>query len=229
MMFSCVISTMCVQNLEFQRVNPTTQVALFSVCTGTCISDKNITWNIYQGFSNGSLQSVQWYRFNQINQYENIWFFGRILSVYIYSIDFYLYLGTNTSNFTAINRLFLDNSEIEYWRFEVVYSFSSEISSSALNFVLNQPPSNGSCMINPLNGTTSTLFNISCRNWSDQDDIKDYSFYSQTFFDSCLFNENKCFVSIVWTTDRSKLSVIIVFQQYQIFDFDCLLEIAVHH
>jgi hypothetical protein len=67
-----------------------------------------------------------------------------------------------------------------YWRFEVVYSFLSEISSSALNFVINHPPYNGSCSIYPLNGTTSTLFNISCPNWFDEDQIEDYSIYGIT-------------------------------------------------
>ncbi|CAF4346396.1 unnamed protein product, partial [Adineta steineri] len=50
--------------------------------------------------------------------------------------------------------------------------------SSALNFVINQPPQNGSCSIDPLNGTTSTLFTISCPNWLDEDGIQDYSLYS---------------------------------------------------
>ena len=70
------------------------------------------------------------------------------------------------------------NSQITYWRFEVVYTFVSETSLSALDFIINQPPSNGSCTINPLNGTTSTLFDISCPDWFDEDEIKDYSFYS---------------------------------------------------
>ncbi len=39
----------------------------------------------------------------------------------------------NRSNFTAINQLFIENSPIEYWRFEVVYSFGSETSSSSIN------------------------------------------------------------------------------------------------
>ena len=103
--------------------------------------------------------------------YQNIWFFG-----------------TNTSNFTAINNLFLNNPQVQYWRFEVVYSFIFEISSSSLNFVINQPPCNGSCSISPLNGTTSTLFTISCPDWFDQDDIKDYSIYGISFlFSGILF------------------------------------------
>ena len=83
----------------------------------------------------------------------------------------------DTSNFTSTNDLFLQNSQIEYWSFEVIYSFVSGIASSAINFVINQPPKNGNCTINPLNGTTSTLFTISCLNWFDEDGIKDYSFY----------------------------------------------------
>ncbi|CAF4356927.1 unnamed protein product, partial [Rotaria magnacalcarata] len=29
----CVIATLCAKNVEYQYVNPTTQVALFSTCT----------------------------------------------------------------------------------------------------------------------------------------------------------------------------------------------------
>ena len=67
------------------------------------------------------------------------------------------------------------------WRFEVVYTFVSEKSSSSLNFIVNQPPMNGSCSISPLNGTTSSTFDISCSNWFDEDGIKDYTLYSKIF------------------------------------------------
>jgi hypothetical protein len=90
----------------------------------------------------------------------------------------FVILGGDTSNFTANNKLFLINNQINLWRFEVIYSFVSGISSSALNFIINQSPSNGSCSIDPPNGTTSTLFNISCSDWFDENGIKDYSLYS---------------------------------------------------
>ena len=93
-----------------------------------------------------------------------------------------IFLGANTSNFTSTNELFLANPQITLWQFEVIYTFVSETNSSALNFVINQPPSNGSCSINPLNGTTSTLFNILCSDWFDENGIKDYSFYSMLTF-----------------------------------------------
>jgi hypothetical protein len=85
----------------------------------------------------------------------------------------------NTSKFTATNTLFLENHPIMYWRFEVVYTFPDEKSSSALNFIINQPPRNGSCSINPSTGKTTTVFTINCTEWLDEDNIKDYSFYSK--------------------------------------------------
>ncbi|UJR19272.1 hypothetical protein I4U23_022401 [Adineta vaga] len=162
-LISCVIWTMCQPNLEFQLVNPTTQVALFSVCTGSCTTIRNITWNIYYGAINSSSNFTQWTLFNQTISYRNIWLFGM-----------------NTSNFTAKNQLFLFNPQIYLWKFEVIYTFANDVSISSLNFVINQPPSNGSCSINPLNGTTTSPFTISCLNWYDEDEIKDYTVYGWT-------------------------------------------------
>ena len=44
-----MIWTLCEPDIEFQRVNPTTQVALASECAGTCTSLRNITWHVYHG------------------------------------------------------------------------------------------------------------------------------------------------------------------------------------
>ena len=68
---------MCVPNLEFQLVNPTTQVALFSIAIGDDLDIENIQWNIYQGSQNSSSNLTQWILFNQMIYYENIWFFGK--------------------------------------------------------------------------------------------------------------------------------------------------------
>ncbi|CAF1690491.1 unnamed protein product, partial [Adineta ricciae] len=116
----CVTQTMCAPNMEFQAVNPSTQVALFSTCLSNCSTIENITWNIYTGSLNSSSNVTRWTLFNQINLYENIWFFGR-----------------NTSNFTSTNQLFIMNSQINLWRFEVLYQFPLESSRSALNFIIN--------------------------------------------------------------------------------------------
>ncbi|CAF1468493.1 unnamed protein product [Adineta ricciae] len=160
-LIGCVISTLCQPNVEYQFINPTTQMALFSECLQNCTLIENITWNVYYGRKNSSSNFTEWILFNETAFYQNIWFFG-----------------TNTSNFTAINQLFLSNPQNELWRCEVVYTFPSGRSSSSLNFLINQPPSNGSCSINPSSGTTSTIFQISCFDWFDNDGIQDYTVYS---------------------------------------------------
>ena len=91
------------------------------------------------------------------------------------SFSLLFHSGVNSNHFTADQQFFSSNPSIDLWRFEVVYSFPTETSSSALNFVINPPPSNGSCSISPRNGTTLTLFSISCPSWFDADGIKDYS------------------------------------------------------
>ena len=80
---------MCVSNMEFQLVNPTTQVALFALCLGNCTNIRNITWNIYQGLLNSSSNVTQWNLFNQMTAYQNIWFFGKDYFIFI-EIFFYL-------------------------------------------------------------------------------------------------------------------------------------------
>jgi hypothetical protein len=89
-------------------------------------------------------------------------------------------------NFTATNQLFLNNLEETSWRFEVVYTFEHETSLSALNFQINPKPSNGTCSIDPNNGTTDTPFMITCTDWYNKDNIKDYSLY-------CMY-KNKFFI-----------------------------------
>jgi hypothetical protein len=69
----------------------------------------------------------------------------------------------------------MEYSNISYWKFQVIYSFDLESSISEIEFQINKSPQNGSCLINPLNGTTSTYFTINCFNWFDEDGIKDYS------------------------------------------------------
>ena len=97
-----------------------------------------------------------------------------------------LILGNNTSNLTATKQLLLDNSQTVFWRFEVTYEFLSGSSTSALDFTINRPPGNGSCSIDPISGTTNTLFNILCQDWFDEDGIKDYSLNSMYICSSAL-------------------------------------------
>ena len=169
---------MCNPNLEFQLLNPTTQVALYALCQGTCQSIVSIHWNVYQGMFDATSNVSRWILFPSIDLYENQWFFGKITEncpdVWGMRKEKHL-LGRNTTNFTASKDLFLENSSTEFWRFEVVYQFLTENSSSSLNFQINLSPRNGSCSIFPRNGTIVTRFTISCLDWFDEDGIRDYS------------------------------------------------------
>ena len=132
--FSCVISTLCIPNLEFQLINPTTQETSrgTSIRTRWTAPRSRISPN---GHSSSKPISIKMFR-SSVD-----------LPLNSFPSSFVSSLGSNTSNFTASNRLFLANPLISLWRFEVVFSFPSASSSSALNFVINQPPSNDSCSI----------------------------------------------------------------------------------
>jgi hypothetical protein len=77
---------LCIPNVEFQRVNPTTQVALFSVCENNCMPNANIKWHIYYGIMYSAINYTDWSLFNQTMFHENNWFFGKeILNFEIFS------------------------------------------------------------------------------------------------------------------------------------------------
>ncbi len=73
---------MCIPDVEYQYINPTTQVALFSMCAANCTTVQTITWNIYQGLMNSTSNIVQWTSFNQMNSYQDIWFFGNDIRLF---------------------------------------------------------------------------------------------------------------------------------------------------
>lgn len=62
--FSCVISTMCVSVDQFRYVTPSTQFALFSLCSGDCSAVEKIQWNLYQGSINSSDSTPHWTLFS---------------------------------------------------------------------------------------------------------------------------------------------------------------------
>ena len=144
-----------------------------------------------------------------MNIKRDIWFFGRSFHFICWSNTFTgsSLSGMNTSNFTSSNRLFLTNPQIDLWKFEVVFSFPTASSSSALNFRINQPPSNGSCSIGPSNGTTTIPFNVSCPDWFDQDAIKDYSLY-RTLKSNRSGAKMRVSAVLVWSTVPSERTMI---------------------
>lgn len=56
---------MCIADVEYQSINPTTQVALFSYCIDNCLGNYDISWYIYQGTKDLLTNITQWVLFNQ--------------------------------------------------------------------------------------------------------------------------------------------------------------------
>lgn len=76
--FSCVIK-MCTPNVEYQRINPTTQALVTSRCAQSCENATNVViqWSIYRGFQTGYPNNdIQWSLFSNMDSYDNTLFFG---------------------------------------------------------------------------------------------------------------------------------------------------------
>ncbi len=76
--FRCTIK-MCLPNVQYQRINPTTQAVVTSECL-TCENAVNtvIEWNVYSGFQSGYPNNdIQWILYPNMDAYENILFYGK--------------------------------------------------------------------------------------------------------------------------------------------------------
>jgi hypothetical protein len=70
---------MCLPNVQYQRINPTTQALVTSDCAQTCENASSIViqWNVYHGFQTGYPNNdVIWILYTAMSAYDNILFFG---------------------------------------------------------------------------------------------------------------------------------------------------------
>ncbi|CAF1353863.1 unnamed protein product [Adineta ricciae] len=156
----CVIPTLCPLNLGYRLINPTMQLALFSRCESNCQPIENIKWNLFYKSMNSPSSTSQWSSFEETDLYAKIYIFG-----------------ANTTNVTIADYLFLTHHHVKYWRFEVTYTFRSQIGSSALDFEIQMEFVDATCSIFPTNGTTMTRFHIACYRPSELNFIREYSLY----------------------------------------------------
>lgn len=77
---------------------------------------------------------------------------------------------------------------------------------SALNFEINQSPSNDSCSIEPSMGTINTQFNVSCPEWFNRDEIKDYSLCRS--WERIEWEVNVSFSLLVWSAKLWKRTLL---------------------
>jgi hypothetical protein len=72
---------MCIKQNQYQIINPTTQIALTSICIDNCSSTVNIKWNIYYGLVNLTNGFIQWTILENTTQYINNWIFGKLFNI----------------------------------------------------------------------------------------------------------------------------------------------------
>jgi hypothetical protein len=159
------------------KINANDQLDLKGSCLSVCSKESSIfTYNLFM-LNTGS---NQWISFTNNSYY------------------FYTGLSPQT-DLTIKEKLFRDFPSQTIWKIELnVYVPRTTTSgSTSILFLVNFPPINGSCDITPKNGTTNTLFSISCWNWFDTDGYLDsFSYYGKkylsiylfitTFYDYCL-------------------------------------------
>jgi hypothetical protein len=142
------------------KINANDQLDLKGSCLSGC--DKETTIFTYYLYMLNS-SSNQW-----ISSTNNSYFF---------------YTGLNPqTDLTIKEELFQDFPSQTVWKVELnVYVPSKNTSgSTSILFLVNFPPKNGLCDINPKNGTTNTLFSFSCSNWVDTDGYLDsFAYYGK--------------------------------------------------
>ena len=179
---------MCSPNVEYQRINPTTQALLKSHCLQSCddASEIVVQWTVYRGFQTGYPNNdVVWILYTNMSAGDDLLFFGKRETIFLkVTHRSFTRLGRRTENFTATSALFQSNPSIIHWKFQATYIVTNSkgvtSGTGAIRFQINSPPINGTCTIDRTTGTTATLFQLSCTNWYDVDGIKDYTFYGES-------------------------------------------------
>jgi hypothetical protein len=100
---------------------------------------------------------------------------------------YFFTIGQANEELVISSSLFSDY-KYSFWKIQLS-SYSNgyiQPGNSSIVFFVNYPPKNGTCNVNPINGTTSVDFTIVCQNWIDPDGVSKYVYYGTLFFCSNL-------------------------------------------
>jgi len=101
------------------------------------------------------------------------------------------FFTTGLDLLTLKKEIFNDYQLIIIWKIELEVRISSRNVSgkSSMFFLVNFPPRQGYCTVNPDNGTTLTLFGFICSDWIDTEgSVSNFAFYGKFFTLLKLFN-----------------------------------------
>jgi hypothetical protein len=106
------------------------------------------------------------------------------------------YFFTTSLDFLTLKEdIFSNHSSIIIWKIELEVHISSRNVSgkSSMLFSVNFPPLLGYCTVNPVNGTTQTIFDIKCENWIDSEgSVSNFVFYGKFISFKINFIKNGC-------------------------------------
>ena len=189
--FSSLLKSKSPRDDRFYRFNRHEQLNLYSSSSSSLKNVSGLEWQIFEGLSNGSWSLVE----------------GPSPSL----------AGQTEKNLTITRQFFESSPLVQSWRFRVIFSFFAEAKPLFTEFFveMNDSPRNGSCSIFPATGDPFTEFSITCRDWFDNDSIKDYFLFASHSRNRFLLSSslNGSFLTALpFTLNRSEeffLSVII--------------------
>ena len=166
----CKFSSKCSPYLDYTKINANDELDLIGYCLSNC-DGLSLTYTFYIYMLNSS--SNNWIPFTN---------------------ESYFYKSADAdSNLIISNDLFKLHSHQHIWKMELsvtvlTYTYQNLTGDSSILFYVNFPPLNGTCDIEPKNGTTNDIFNIECDNWSDgEGNIASYSYYGKKLYKKISF------------------------------------------
>ena len=148
--------------MDYMRINSNDQLDLEGLCLSGC-DGLSLTYDFNLFMLD--LANRKWIPFNA-------------------SLSYLIRLNQSSKDVTISKDLFEDYPNQNYWKVKMTthlltFTFKENTSSeSSIYFHVNHSPWNGTCDINPRNGSTQDVFKISCDFWLDIDgNILTYAYY----------------------------------------------------
>ena len=160
----CKFPLKCSSYLNYTKINANDELNLIGTCLSRC-DGISLTFEFYLYMLNFTTNN--WIPFTDQS--------------------FFLKSAESESNLIVLKELFKLYSRQNVWKIElsttlVTYTNQTLNCDTSIIFFVNHPPFNGSCDIEPKNGTSNDIFTIFCDQWSDYEgNVASYSYYGNKY------------------------------------------------
>jgi hypothetical protein len=158
--YRCKFPSKCSPYLDYMKINSNDELDLMGSCLSKC----------------DGLSITHTFLIYMLDSSSNNWIPFTNESYFYTSIE-------SDMNLIVLKDLFKLHSHQLIWKVEyktTVLSYANQnlTGQSSLLFYVNRPPLNGTCDIEPKNGSTNDLFYITCEKWSDvEGSVTSYSYF----------------------------------------------------